>query len=142
MPFSADAKALEGLSTTAQSIAEIVDAELTTTRVLGCVQIGHDTRLAVSCDARDQVAAAWGPLIFDTALRVNPFKAPGMGVWGLKFLRECTDERFRANAAQLVRLGGWRLRNQYPRNKQQKNQRPHVLPFRTGIFTEPNLPSP
>jgi chromosome partitioning protein len=71
MPFSADAKALEGLSTTAQSIAEIVDAELTTTRVLGCVQIGHDTRLAVSCDARDQVAAAWGSLVFDTALRIN-----------------------------------------------------------------------
>lgn len=71
MPFSADAKALEGLSTTAQSIAEIVDAELTTTRVLGCVQIGHDTRLAVSCDARDQVATAWGPLVFDTTLRVN-----------------------------------------------------------------------
>jgi chromosome partitioning protein len=71
MPFSADAKALEGLSTTAQSIADIVEAELTTTRILGCVQVGHDTRLAVSCDARAQVSAAWGSLLLDTALRVN-----------------------------------------------------------------------
>jgi chromosome partitioning protein len=71
MPFSADAKALEGLSTTAQSITDIVAAELATTRILGCVQVGHDTRLAVSRDARDQVAAAWAPLMFETALRVN-----------------------------------------------------------------------
>jgi chromosome partitioning protein len=71
MPFSADAKALEGLSTTAQSVADIVDAELANTRILGCVQVGHDTRLAVSCDARAQVVAAWGPLVFKTALRVN-----------------------------------------------------------------------
>ena len=27
--------------------------------------------------------------IEDTALRINPFKAPGMAAWGLKFLREC-----------------------------------------------------
>lgn len=71
MPFSADAKALEGLSTTAQSVADIVEAELATTRILGCVQVGHDTRLAVSRDARDQVAAAWGSLVFETTLRVN-----------------------------------------------------------------------
>lgn len=71
MPFSADAKALEGLNTTAQSIHDIVEAELATTRILGCVQVGHDTRLAVSCDARAQVAAAWGSLLFDTALRIN-----------------------------------------------------------------------
>jgi chromosome partitioning protein len=71
MPFSADAKALEGLNTTAQSISDIVEAELATTRILGCVQVGHDTRLAVSCDARAQVASAWGSLLFDTALRIN-----------------------------------------------------------------------
>ncbi len=28
----------------------------------------------------------------DTALRVNPFKAPGMAVWGLRFLRECATQ--------------------------------------------------
>src|SRR6185312_8841233 len=33
----------------------------------------------------------------DTALRVNPFKAPGMALWGLKFLRECNAERARKN---------------------------------------------
>ncbi len=71
MPFSSDAKALEGLNTTAQAVADIVDAELATTRVLGCVQVGHDTRLAVSCDARAQVAACWGTLLLETALRVN-----------------------------------------------------------------------
>jgi chromosome partitioning protein len=71
MPFTADAKALEGLSTTAQSVADIVDAELATTQILGCVQVGHDTRLAVSRDAREQVVAAWRELVFDTALRVN-----------------------------------------------------------------------
>lgn len=71
MPFSADAKALEGLSTTAQSVADIVEAELAITQILGCVQVGHDTRLAVCRDAREQVVAAWGELVFDTALRVN-----------------------------------------------------------------------
>jgi len=30
---------------------------------------------------------------------------PAQWRWGLRFLRECTAERFRANAAQLVRLG-------------------------------------
>src|ERR1700716_3532591 len=29
----------------------------------------------------------------DTALRVNPIKAPGMFFWGLRFLRECNAER-------------------------------------------------
>lgn len=71
MPFSADAKALEGLSTTAQSVSDIVEAELATTRILGCVQVGHDTRLAVSRGARKQVTEAWGELVFQTALRVN-----------------------------------------------------------------------
>lgn len=71
MPFTPDKKALEGLSTTAQAIAEIVEAELTDTRILGCVQVAHDTRLAVSCDAHDQVAEAWKGLVFETSLRVN-----------------------------------------------------------------------
>lgn len=71
MPFNPDAKALEGLSTTAQSVTELVEAELTSTRILGCVQVAHDTRLAVSCDARAQVADAWTSLVFDTTLRVN-----------------------------------------------------------------------
>src|SRR6202140_4775526 len=31
----------------------------------------------------------------DTALRVNPLKAPGMTAWGIKFLRECSADRAR-----------------------------------------------
>jgi chromosome partitioning protein len=71
MPFCADAKALEGLSTTAQAIADIAEAELATPKILGCVQVAHDTRLAVSRDARTQVAASWGDLLLKTALRIN-----------------------------------------------------------------------
>ena len=40
----------------------------------------------------------------DTALRVNPFKAPGMAVWGLKFLRECNLERMQKNTRVKLRL--------------------------------------
>lgn len=71
MPFGPDAKALEGLSTTAHAITELIEAELAQTTILGCVQVAHDTRLAVSLDARAQVGAAWGKLLVDAALRVN-----------------------------------------------------------------------
>lgn len=40
----------------------------------------------------------------DTALRVNPFKAPGMAIWGLKFLRECNQERLEKNTRVKLRL--------------------------------------
>lgn len=40
----------------------------------------------------------------DTALRVNPLKAPGMAIWGLKFLRECTAERAIKNTLVKLRL--------------------------------------
>src|SRR5260370_27372898 len=40
----------------------------------------------------------------DTALRVNPFKAPSMAAWGIKFLRECTAERARKNTLVKLRL--------------------------------------
>jgi len=40
----------------------------------------------------------------DTALRVNPFKAPGMAVWGLRFLRECNAERALKNTLVKLRL--------------------------------------
>src|SRR5689334_21321973 len=41
------------------------------------------------------------PLLF--RLRADP----AQWRWGLQFLRNCTAARFRANAAQLVRLGGY-----------------------------------
>ncbi|HEY6875506.1 MAG TPA: FAD-dependent oxidoreductase [Candidatus Dormibacteraeota bacterium] len=40
----------------------------------------------------------------DTALRVNPFKAPGMAIWGIKFLRECNLERMQKNTRVKLRL--------------------------------------
>ena len=46
----------------------------------------------------------------DTALRVNPFKAPGMGMWGLKFLRECTAERAVKNTLVKLRLAQYSQR--------------------------------
>ena len=46
----------------------------------------------------------------DTALRVNPFKAPGMAVWGLRFLRECTAERALKNTLVKLRLAQYSQR--------------------------------
>ena len=40
----------------------------------------------------------------DTALRVNPIKAPGMFFWGLRFLRECNAERAARNTLVKLRL--------------------------------------
>jgi len=40
----------------------------------------------------------------DTALRVNPLKAPAMFGWGLRFLRECSDERAVKNTLVKLRL--------------------------------------
>ena len=46
----------------------------------------------------------------DTALRVNPFKAPGMAVWGLRFLRECNAERALKNTLVKLRLAQYSQR--------------------------------
>jgi D-amino-acid dehydrogenase len=46
----------------------------------------------------------------DTALRVNPFKAPGMAMWGLKFLRQCTAERAVKNTLVKLRLAQYSQR--------------------------------
>ena len=46
----------------------------------------------------------------DTALRVNPFKAPGMAIWGLKFLRECNAERAEKNTVVKLRLAQYSQR--------------------------------
>jgi chromosome partitioning protein len=71
MPFTPDPKALEGLATTTHTVAEIAEAEIGVPSVLGCVQIGYDRRLAVTRQARDQVRAAYGELLFDTCIRTN-----------------------------------------------------------------------
>jgi len=46
----------------------------------------------------------------DTALRVNPFKAPSMAAWGIKFLRECTADRARRNTLVKLRLAQYSQR--------------------------------
>lgn len=71
LPFTPDPKALEGLHTTTEAVAEIVAAELAHPRILGCVQVAYDRRLAVTEQARQQVAAAYGELLLDTKIRAN-----------------------------------------------------------------------
>ncbi|HKP64578.1 MAG TPA: ParA family protein [Polyangiales bacterium] len=71
MPFTPDPKALEGLQTTSEAVAEIRAAELAEVDVLGCVQIAHDRRLSVTDQAREQVKAAYGPALLETRIRAN-----------------------------------------------------------------------
>jgi chromosome partitioning protein len=71
MPFTPDPKALEGLRTTSEAVAEIAAAELAEVQVLGCVQVVHDRRLGVTEQARDQVKAAYGDVLFETRIRAN-----------------------------------------------------------------------
>jgi chromosome partitioning protein len=71
MPFTPDPKALEGLRTTSEAVAEIVAAELATPAILGCVQVAYDRRLGVTEQSREQVNAAYGELLFETRVRAN-----------------------------------------------------------------------
>jgi chromosome partitioning protein len=71
MPFTPDPKALEGLQTTSEAVAEIRAAELGDVSVLGCVQIAHDRRLSVTDQARQQVKAAYGDALLETRIRAN-----------------------------------------------------------------------
>ncbi len=71
MPFTPDPKALEGLRTTSEAVSEIAGAELAEVQVLGCVQVAHDKRLGVTEQARDQVKAAYGEILFETRIRAN-----------------------------------------------------------------------
>jgi chromosome partitioning protein len=71
LPFTPDPKALEGLCTTAEAVAEIVAAELANPQLLGCVQVAYDRRLGVTEQSRAQVRAAYGPLLLETVVRAN-----------------------------------------------------------------------
>jgi len=71
MPFTPDPKALEGLRTTSEAVAEIAAADLGQATVLGCVQIAHDRRLAVTEQAREQVRKAYGEGLLETRIRAN-----------------------------------------------------------------------
>ena len=71
MPFTPDPKALEGLQTTCDAVAEIRAAELSQATIMGCVQVAHDKRLGVTDQAREQVKAAYGEALFETRIRAN-----------------------------------------------------------------------
>ena len=71
MPFTPDPKALEGLATTSDLVAEIAVADLGAPTVLGCVQVGYDRRLTVTRQSREQVRTAYGDLLFETCIRTN-----------------------------------------------------------------------
>ena len=71
MPFSFDPVAIEGMEETVEAVAEIVEAELAQTTVLGCVQVAHDKRLGVSTSARERVSENWGTRLFESMLRFN-----------------------------------------------------------------------
>ncbi len=71
MPFTPDPKALQGLETTSEAVAEIVAAELGHPEILGCVQVAYDRRLSVTEQSREQVAAAYGAALFETRIRAN-----------------------------------------------------------------------
>jgi len=71
MPFTPDPKALEGLRTTSEAVAEISSAELGEVSVLGCVQVAHDRRLSVTDQAREQVRTAYGDALLETRIRSN-----------------------------------------------------------------------
>lgn len=71
MPFTPDPKALEGLRTTSEAVAEIVSAELSEASILGCVQVAHDRRIAVTEQAREQVRNAYGDVLLETRIRQN-----------------------------------------------------------------------
>jgi chromosome partitioning protein len=71
MPFTPDPKALEGLRTTSEAVAEIAAADLGQATVLGCVQIAHDRRLGITEQAREQVRKAYGEGLLETRIRAN-----------------------------------------------------------------------
>jgi D-amino-acid dehydrogenase len=73
----------------------------------GLIAPGHSFAWASPSAPRELLRSL---TVEDTALRVNPFKAPGMAVWGLKFLRECNAERAEKNTLVKLRLAQYSQR--------------------------------
>jgi D-amino-acid dehydrogenase len=73
----------------------------------GLVAVGHSFGWASPSAPRELLRSL---TVEDTALRVNPLKAPGMAAWGLKFLRECTAERLVKNTLVKLRLAQYSQR--------------------------------
>ena len=73
----------------------------------GLIAPGHSFAWASPTAPRELLRSL---TVEDTALRVNPLKAPGMAFWGLKFLRECNAERAEKNTLVKLRLAQYSQR--------------------------------
>lgn len=73
----------------------------------GLVAVGHSFGWASPSAPKELLRSL---TVEDTALRVNPFKAPAMAAWGLRFLRECTAERLVKNTLVKLRLAQYSQR--------------------------------
>ena len=82
-------------------------ASLATAGNAGLIAPGHSFSWASPAAPRELLRSL---TVADTALRVNPFKAPGMAAWGLRFLRECNAERARRNTLVKLRLAQYSQR--------------------------------
>lgn len=73
----------------------------------GLIAPGHSFAWASPTAPRELLRSL---TVEDTALRVNPFKAPGMAAWGIKFLRECNADRAVKNTLVKLRLAQYSQR--------------------------------
>lgn len=86
---------------------ELELASLASAGNAGLIAPGHSFAWASPSAPRELWRSLTGE---DTALRVNPFKAPSMIGWGIKFLRECTAERAVKNTLVKLRLAKYSQR--------------------------------
>jgi D-amino-acid dehydrogenase len=86
---------------------ECAAATLATAGNAGLIAPGHSFAWASPSAPRELLRSL---TVEDTALRVNPLKAPGMAVWGIKFLRECNAGRALKNTLVKLRLAQYSQR--------------------------------
>jgi D-amino-acid dehydrogenase len=86
---------------------ESAAATLATAGNAGLIAPGHSFAWASPSAPRELLRSL---TVEDTALRVNPLKAPGMAVWGIKFLRECNAGRALKNTLVKLRLAQYSQR--------------------------------
>jgi D-amino-acid dehydrogenase len=86
---------------------ESAAATLATAGNAGLIAPGHSFAWASPTAPRELLRSL---TVEDTALRVNPLKAPGMALWGIRFLRECNAERALKNTLVKLRLAQYSQR--------------------------------
>jgi D-amino-acid dehydrogenase len=86
---------------------ESAAATLGTAGNAGLIAPGHSFAWASPTAPRELLRSL---TVEDTALRVNPLKAPGMALWGIRFLRECNAERALKNTLVKLRLAQYSQR--------------------------------